>query len=100
VGFTPRRNPDIIVCGLFEGGEHGKLAARFVTQVIKGFVDKQRRQPTNLAKRLSKADGIEVGALWTSQDGDEKQDKLNGGRFHVVLSKKPVALATAAPGLN
>jgi len=27
VGFTPRRNPEIIVVVLFEGGEHGKLAA-------------------------------------------------------------------------
>src|SRR5580693_8402090 len=35
VGFTPRRNPDIIVCVLFEGGEHGRLAARLATQVIK-----------------------------------------------------------------
>jgi len=26
VGFTPRRNPEIIVAVLFEGGEHGKLA--------------------------------------------------------------------------
>ena len=28
VGFTPRRNPDIVVCVLFQGGEHGRLAAR------------------------------------------------------------------------
>src|SRR5580698_8593091 len=41
VGFTPRRNPDIIVCVLFEGGEHGRLAARLATQVIKAYVDKQ-----------------------------------------------------------
>jgi penicillin-binding protein 2 len=27
VGFTPRRNPDIVVCVLFQGGEHGRLAA-------------------------------------------------------------------------
>ena len=50
VGFTPRRNPDIIVAVLFEGGEHGKLAARLATQVIKAYVDKQRRQPTKVAK--------------------------------------------------
>ena len=50
VGFTPRRNPDIVVAVLFEGGEHGKLAARLATQVIKAYVDKQRRQPTKVAK--------------------------------------------------
>src|SRR5437867_3491130 len=49
VGFTPRRNPDIVVCALFQGGEHGRLAARLATQVIKAYVDKQRRQPTGLA---------------------------------------------------
>src|SRR5438445_4121963 len=49
VGFTPRRNPDVIVRVLFQGGEHGRLAARLATQVIKAYVDKQRRQPTGLA---------------------------------------------------
>ena len=51
VGFTPRRDPDIIVCVLFEGGEHGRLAARLATQVIKAYVDKQRRQPPKDGKR-------------------------------------------------
>src|SRR5215468_4423529 len=49
VGFTPRRNPEIIVCVLFEGGEHGKLAARLATQVIKAYVDKKQRTPTKMA---------------------------------------------------
>ncbi len=45
VGFTPRRNPDIIVCVLFQGGEHGKLAARLATQVIKAYDDKKNHRP-------------------------------------------------------
>ncbi len=44
VGFTPRRDPDIIVVCLFQGGEHGRLAARLATQVIKAYVDKQRKK--------------------------------------------------------
>ena len=48
VGFKPRRNPDVVVCVLFEGGEHGRLAARLATQVIKAYVDKQRRLPRSL----------------------------------------------------
>jgi hypothetical protein len=32
-----------------KGGEHGKLAARLATQVIKAYVDKQQRQPTKMA---------------------------------------------------
>src|SRR5271156_497716 len=57
VGFTPRRNPDIVVCVLFEGGEHGKLAARLATQVIKAYVDKQRRTPTKVAAGQSTGGG-------------------------------------------
>jgi len=95
VGFTPRRNPDIIVCVLFEGGEHGKLAARLATQVLKAYVDKQRRLPNKVVEK-SKGDGkVDMGALWTAP----ASDKLEGGRFEVVLPKRPLALATAAPGL-
>jgi penicillin-binding protein 2 len=45
VGFTPRRNPDIVVCVLFEGGEHGALAARLATMVIKAYDDKKNHRP-------------------------------------------------------
>jgi penicillin-binding protein 2 len=50
VGFTPKRNPDVVVCVLFQGGEHGKLAARLATQVIKAYVDKQRQLPQKMAR--------------------------------------------------
>ncbi len=110
VGFTPRRNPDIIVCVLFEGGEHGKLAARLATQVIKAYVDKQRRQPTKMAAGSGKVD---VGSLWTdpasanggnganASDPDSGSDgRLQGGRFVIDLSKKRAPLAVAAPGIR
>jgi penicillin-binding protein 2 len=103
VGFTPRRNPDIIVCVLFEGGEHGKLAARLATQVIKAYVDKQRRQPTKMAGGKDKVD---VGALWTDSTGapgdpeDSSGDHLQGGRLQVDVARKRVPLAVAAPGLR
>jgi len=50
VGFTPRRDPDIIVCVLFEGGEHGQFAARIAAQVIKAYVDKQRNHAIEMKK--------------------------------------------------
>jgi penicillin-binding protein 2 len=102
VGFTPRRNPDIVVCVLFEGGEHGKLAARLATQVIKAYVDKQRQQPTKMAAGSGKVD---IGGLWTdpaSESGDEDSksgDHLQAGRFLVNVGK-PAPLAAAAPGLQ
>jgi penicillin-binding protein 2 len=98
VGFTPRRNPEIIVCVLFEGGEHGKLAARLATQVIKAYVDKQNRQPTKMAKDRGQVD---VGALWTAPDEDGKANNgLGAGHFVVEASKKIPPLAAAAPGLQ
>lgn len=99
VGFTPRRNPDVLVAVLFEGGEHGKLAARLATQVIKAYVDKQRRQPTKLA---GNPDKVDVGALWTAPDpdGDSNLQALDGGHFILNIAKEHVPLAVAAPGMQ
>src|ERR1700735_2772669 len=101
VGFTQRRNPDIVVCVLFQGGEHGKLAARLATQVIKAYVDKQRRTPTKMVEKpKNNSDGaVDIGGLWTAPDSDGGEEKLQGGRFVLDLPKKPLALATAAPGM-
>src|SRR5208282_5530722 len=102
---------DIIVCVLFEGGEHGKLAARLATQVIKAYVDKQRRQPTKLAAGSGK---VEVGGLWTDPGGAHSDedgthadantstngDHLQGGRFLVDVARKRAPLAVAAPGMQ
>jgi penicillin-binding protein 2 len=103
VGFTPRRNPDIVVCVLFQGGEHGKLAARLATQVIKAYVDKQRRTPPKMVEKPKSNGTVDIGALWTAPDsdgdGDRDKEKLEGGRFVLDLPKKPLALAAAAPGM-
>jgi penicillin-binding protein 2 len=99
VGFTPRRNPDIIVCVLFQGGEHGKLAARLATQVIKAYVEKQRRTPQKMVEK-PKSNKVEIGGLWTAPDSQTRKDRLEGGRFVVDLAKRPMALATAAPGMR
>ena len=109
VGFTPRRNPDIIVCVLFEGGEHGKLAARLATQVIKAYVDKQQRQPTKMATASGK---VEVSSLWTDPVAadDSRKDKpasddlsadhLQAGRFLIDVARKKALRAVAAPGMQ
>lgn len=43
VGFAPREAPEIVVVALFEGGEHGMLAAPIVRDVIKAYFDKKVR---------------------------------------------------------
>jgi penicillin-binding protein 2 len=99
VGVEPRRNPEIVVCVLMEAGDEGYLAARVAAQVVKFYAEKQRRQPTNVAKRTDHHE-VEVGALWTSPGEEGESEKLNGGRIQIKLTKPSVPLATAAPGLN
>jgi penicillin-binding protein 2 len=96
VGVEPRRNPEIVVCTLLEEGEHGYLAARVAAQVIKAYVEKQRRQPSKLAKADGKAD---IAAIW-NEPSAEKSDGFKGGHFTVKLSDKKVPSASAAPGVN
>jgi penicillin-binding protein 2 len=99
VGFTPRRNPDIIVVVLFEGGEHGRLAARLATQVIKAYVDKQRRVPTKMAGPGTKK--VEIGGVWTSPgEESEDPDHLHSGRFLVDVAQKKAPRAEVAPGMR
>jgi penicillin-binding protein 2 len=98
VGVTPRRDPEIVVAVLFEGGEHGQFAARIAAQVIKAYVEKQRRQPTKVAKGNDK---VEIGAVWNSDSPDEsEQDQLHGGRFVLNVPRERLPLAAAAPGVN
>jgi len=93
-GVEPRRNPEIVVCTLLEEGEHGYLAARAAAQVIKAYVDKQRRQPTKVAS----SGKVDVGAVWTTGSGDDNQ--LHAGRFDLEVSKARPPLAAAAPGIQ
>jgi penicillin-binding protein 2 len=99
-GVEPRRNPEIVVCALLEEGEHGYLAARVASQVIKAYVDKQHRQPTKIA---GGANGkVEIGGVWNDpgNSGDGEDSHLGGGRFVIALPRKPTPLAAAAPGLH
>jgi penicillin-binding protein 2 len=95
VGVEPRRNPEIVVAGLLEEGEHGYLAARLVSQVVKAYVEKQRRLPTKMAKASGK---VEIGAVWSASEGND--ETLSGGRFLIDVPRSSYPLATAAPGLK
>jgi penicillin-binding protein 2 len=97
-GVEPRRNPEIVVCVLLEEGEHGYLAARTAAQVIKAYVEKQRRQPTTVAGNPK---SVEVGAVWTTPDSEARAgEDVEGGRFLVELPTTRPPLAMAAPGLE
>jgi len=97
VGVTPRRNPEIVVAVLFEGGEHGQFAARIAAQVVKAFVEKKRRVETKMASTAAQQDplyasdrttapgrngSVEVGAVWSAPDEHEEgEESLLAGRF-------------------
>jgi penicillin-binding protein 2 len=99
VGVEPRRNPEIVVCALLEEGEHGYLAARTAAQVIKAYVEKERRQPTKVAG--SHDDKVDIGAVWSEPgSGGGDKDHLQAGRFVIDVSRKYAPLAAAAPGLQ
>ncbi len=100
VGFTPRRNPEIVVCVLFQGGEHGKLAARLATQVIKAYVEKRDRAPQKMTEKPKGNGTVDVGGLWSDPDSGAENDALQAARFVVDLPKKRMVLATAAPGMH
>ena len=95
-GVEPRRNPEIVVCTLLEEGEHGYLAARTAAQVIKAYVEKERRQPTKVAHADNKVD---IGAVW-SEPSTGDGDHLQAGRMLVDVARKKAPLAAAAPGLH
>ena len=98
-GVEPRRDPEIVVCALLEEGEHGYLAARVASQVIKAYVDKQRRQPTKVAG--SGRDKVEIGGVWSEPASAEgESDHLHAGRFVLDVARKKTPLAVAAPGMQ
>jgi penicillin-binding protein 2 len=98
VGVEPRRNPEIVVCGLYEEGEHGDKTARVVAQVIKAFVEKQRRNPQKIADK-PQGEKVDIGAVWTTPDPAGDMGKLQGGHFFLDVGKNPI-VATASPGMR
>jgi len=101
VGVEPRRNPEIVVCALLEEGEHGYLAARTAALVIKAFVDKkQHHPPSGVAGKPASSTPAEIGAVWTVPGEPGETQGLQAGRFLLDAPKEPLALATAAPGLQ
>ncbi len=95
VGVTPRRNPEIVVACLFEGGEHGALAAVVATKVIKAYVEKQRKKQTQVAKAAAE-NKAEIAAVWHDGDAKPGDNKLQGGHFTVALDPRPPTTAGPA----
>jgi penicillin-binding protein 2 len=106
-GVTPRRNPEIVVCALLEQGEHGYLAARVVSQVIKAYVDKQRQLRNNPTLFSDKSDpgSVPIAGVWSApgemqpgeQSTDVAQDHLQGGTLMVKVDHNAGVAKPAVP---
>ncbi|HVI08038.1 MAG TPA: penicillin-binding protein 2 [Candidatus Binatia bacterium] len=104
VGVEPRRNPEIVVCALFEEGEHGSEAAHVAAKVIQAYVEKQRQHPQKMAKAAPDKpapDQVEVGGVWTSPDSDgDDEQKLDSGHFFLDVGYQRPLAAAVAPGVQ
>ena len=58
VGFAPQRAREIVVVALFEGGEHGNLAAPIVRDVIKAYFDKKAPGPDSCSLRFQRSSPV------------------------------------------
>src|SRR5947209_3038577 len=90
-GVATRRNPEIAVVTLLEQGEHGYLAARVSSQVIRAYVDKQRVLEHNAV--IKSADvkppkPVEVSGVWGANQEGAGRGSLNGGTFTVAPKAK------------
>lgn len=111
VGVAPRRNPEVVVCVLLEQGEHGYLAARVTSEVIKAYVQKQRLLRNNPTLFSDKADpgSVPIAGFWTSpsqeqhqdeqpaQQGEANEDHLHGGTVLVQMNAPHTRRARLAP---
>jgi penicillin-binding protein 2 len=116
VGVIPRRDPEFVVCVLWEHGDWGSNAARLAAQVATVYVNKQRRLENNVLQQAGAPKPapqpasplVEMGAVWSEsrpagRSGSAHQDaELHGGHFFIdpnPPTASPKALASAAPTL-
>ena len=119
-GVAPRRNPEIVVCVLLEQGEHGYLAARVASQVIKAYVEKQRLLRNNPTLFSDKSDpgSVPIAGFWNNpvlpdhhdaaEETEASADQLQGGTLMMkvqpkrltALRKTPVVPMLGSAGAN
>ena len=63
VGFAPRRDPEIVVSVLVEGGEHGNLAAAPIARdIVKAYYDKKDKKMRGQSTAQNVKPSLEHGA--------------------------------------
>jgi penicillin-binding protein 2 len=104
VGVTPRRNPELVVCVLWQNGEFSYYPARLGARVVSAYVEKQRRLANNLVppKTPVPVKPVEMGAVWTTANpntsaGNKKSspDRIHAANY-LIQDGKIVAQSTPA----
>ncbi len=110
VGMTPRRDPQIVVAVLYQGGGWGWHSGLLAAQVIKAYVEKQRKlqkNPTAFAAvnepaspKQPKSGAVEMSGVWHEPDGTpEGGNGVQAARFKIPVEKGKQS-AKAAPGID
>jgi penicillin-binding protein 2 len=109
VGVTPRRDPQIVVAVLYQGGGWGWHSGLLAAQVIKAYVEKQRRLQHNAtlfavaddpAVKGKKNGPVELSGVWHEPDGSANGgNDLQGGRMKILPGKGKTPVK-AAPGVD
>jgi len=127
VGFTPRRNPDVVVAVLYQGGEHGSSAARLATKVLQAYEEKKHHRSKEQARPPAKkhehppaaggeepapasrpapgaaagqqetAEPAEMTGIWSEGEGT---GHWYAARFRLRRGEGSASRAVAAPGLE
>jgi penicillin-binding protein 2 len=100
VGITPRRNPEIVVVVLMQGGGWGKNSAVLAAKVIKAYVEKQRTKQIQVAQSgTGSTKQAEMLGVWHDSGSQQGEDQLQMGRLAVPLDSNAPS-AKQAPGLD
>jgi penicillin-binding protein 2 len=110
VGMTPRRDPLIVVAVLYQGGGWGWHSGLLAAQVIKAYVEKQRKLQHNAtlfavadesaSPKAHKGGTVEMSGVWHEPDGSaDGGNDLQGARFKIPVEKAK-ANVKAAPGID
>ena len=74
VGFTPPEHPEIVVAGLYEGGEKSYYTAALVRDVIKAYVDKRARLGQSLVAATKPAPVPAAAEETTAPAGSQERE--------------------------
>ena len=110
VGVTPRRNPELVICVLWQNGGFSYYPARIGAEVVSAYVAKQRRLANNLVPQKN-PNPIEMSAMWTSSSPNASatgnraaqgsSDRVQTGNFLVkdgkIVGQSKPSTVTAKP---